>query len=467
MKINLNSFQNASLLVFKICKRTTKLFFSFLILSLFIGTAQNAHAKESRFDAINFTPAFDGGPYVTVYGSQTLKTLQPHADLYFDYAHRPLRFSSGVAGIRQSIIDYTLIANLDVALGLTDWLSVGVNVPLVAYNAFFADTPVAAPSGIADGGFMMGDVGMGFKIRFLDIEKSAVGLAFVPFVTFPTGDELRYAGNGAFTGGGILAAEFKAGDLPLTFALNAGAKIRDNVVRHGVTMDDEVLYGAAANYAFVNDWNAIVELQGSSVMKDLFASSSTSPLEAIASVRHSFGDSGFAANLGGGAGVIKGIGTPRFRGFAGLSWTGKKSEPKVVVEAPKDDRIQDGKIVISWGKIYYDTNKATIKPVSFPVLDEVVSVMNAHSEITMVEVQGHTDARASDAYNLKLSQARADASRKYLISKGISPEKLTAVGYGESKPIATNDTADGMSQNRRTEFVIVKSNSVPVVAPAQ
>lgn len=448
------------LLCIRIHMKNYFLFLAFFSTMMAGGAVQ---AKESRFDAINFTPTFDGGSYVTVYGAQTLQQWQPHFNLYLDYANKPLIFT-GAAG-DQSIIDYSLIANVNASLGLTDWLTVGANVPVVLYNSFFADTPIAAPSGIADGGFMMGDVGLGFKIRLLDGNKSAVGLALIPFVTFPTGDEIRYVGNGAITGGGLFAAEFKAGKLPLSFALNLGAKIRDNVVRHGITMDDEILFSGAANYKFVQDWEAIVELQGSTVAKDFFASNKTTPVEALASVRHNFGNTGLDLTAGAGFGVNNGVGTPRVRGFMGLGWTGKKPEPKVEPVVVKDDRIQDGKIVINWGKIYYDTNKTTIKPVSYPVLDEVVSVLNAHSEITLVEVQGHTDARASDAYNLKLSQGRANASRQYLIDKGISPDRLTAVGYGEAKPIATNDTDEGMGQNRRTEFVILNSQPSTESAP--
>jgi OOP family OmpA-OmpF porin len=66
-----------------------------------------------------------------------------------------------------------------------------------------------------------------------------------------------------------------------------------------------------------------------------------------------------------------------------------------------------------------------------------------------VEVAGHTDSRGNDSYNLKLSQRRAESVRDYLISMGIESSRLTARGYGESQPVATNSTEGGRAQNRR------------------
>jgi OOP family OmpA-OmpF porin len=69
-----------------------------------------------------------------------------------------------------------------------------------------------------------------------------------------------------------------------------------------------------------------------------------------------------------------------------------------------------------------------------------------------LEVAGHTDQRASAEYNEKLSRRRADAVRDYLIGKGVSADRLSAAGYGETKPVADNNTEAGRQQNRRVEF---------------
>jgi outer membrane protein OmpA-like peptidoglycan-associated protein len=104
--------------------------------------------------------------------------------------------------------------------------------------------------------------------------------------------------------------------------------------------------------------------------------------------------------------------------------------------------------------IQFDTGKATIKAVSFPILDEVVALMKARKDLK-VGVYGHTDSVGADAMNLTLSKNRAAACVKYLVEHGISSGRLQSEGYGETKPLTTNDTADGRAKNRRTEFKVL------------
>ena len=107
--------------------------------------------------------------------------------------------------------------------------------------------------------------------------------------------------------------------------------------------------------------------------------------------------------------------------------------------------------------IQFDTNKATIRKQSFPTLDEAVQVMAEYPHITLI-IEGHTDDRGSDEKNMKLSQARADSVKQYFVMKGIATDRLTALGYGETKPVATNKTNAGRQDNRRIEFKLVQPN---------
>lgn len=104
--------------------------------------------------------------------------------------------------------------------------------------------------------------------------------------------------------------------------------------------------------------------------------------------------------------------------------------------------------------VYFETNKSVIKPDSYGLLDEVAGVLLEHPEILRVRIEGHTDSRGSDAANLKLSDSRAAAVRTYLIEKGVAAERLTSVGYGESKPIAEGNDEAAWSRNRRVDFFI-------------
>ncbi len=101
-------------------------------------------------------------------------------------------------------------------------------------------------------------------------------------------------------------------------------------------------------------------------------------------------------------------------------------------------------------KIYFDTGKATIKPESYPILEEVCRLLKEYPNV-IVEVEGHTDTRGSAEYNLRLSQARADAVKNWLINHGcISPDRIKAIGYGESRPeVFPERTPEDYQRNRR------------------
>jgi outer membrane protein OmpA-like peptidoglycan-associated protein len=102
----------------------------------------------------------------------------------------------------------------------------------------------------------------------------------------------------------------------------------------------------------------------------------------------------------------------------------------------------------------FATDRDLILPVSAGLLREVAAVLEAHPELRRVEVSGHTDDRGDDAHNLDLSQRRAESIRRWLLGVGIAPERLEARGYGETRPLAANDSAAGRALNRRVEFVV-------------
>ncbi|MBP1687073.1 MAG: outer membrane protein precursor, partial [Deltaproteobacteria bacterium] len=101
--------------------------------------------------------------------------------------------------------------------------------------------------------------------------------------------------------------------------------------------------------------------------------------------------------------------------------------------------------------VHFDFDKATLKTDAKPILDEAVQVLKQEGSVDIV-VEGHTDSVGTDQYNLGLSRRRADSVRRYLVDHGIAASRITAEGLGESKPVASNDAADGRAQNRRVEL---------------
>ncbi len=105
-------------------------------------------------------------------------------------------------------------------------------------------------------------------------------------------------------------------------------------------------------------------------------------------------------------------------------------------------------------QVHFATAKYRVLPDSFALLDQVVQVLNDFPKMH-ISIEGHTDSVGTEASNMRLSEKRAEAVLDYLVSKGIGPDRLEATGFGPTKPIASNKTVRGRSQNRRTEFRIV------------
>jgi OOP family OmpA-OmpF porin len=135
-------------------------------------------------------------------------------------------------------------------------------------------------------------------------------------------------------------------------------------------------------------------------------------------------------------------------------------EPKVEAPPPpKRVEVTQDKIVIN-EKIQFDYNKATIKPESHGLLNEIVSVIKENPHIKKISIEGHTDSDGSYNYNLKLSDDRSASVMKYLTDHGIDAGRLASRGFGESKAIAPNDTDEGQEKNRRVEFMITEQEEV-------
>ena len=116
--------------------------------------------------------------------------------------------------------------------------------------------------------------------------------------------------------------------------------------------------------------------------------------------------------------------------------------------------------------VYFARGLDTILPNSFTILDSVAEVLRDNAFITKVRVEGNTDSEGPDDLNLELSQRRAESVIAYLVTKGVTADRLEAKGYGETQPIATNATPLGRAKNRRVEFKILSVYGTPVATPA-
>jgi OmpA-OmpF porin, OOP family len=139
------------------------------------------------------------------------------------------------------------------------------------------------------------------------------------------------------------------------------------------------------------------------------------------------------------------------------------NEPETYNGFEDEDGCPDkGKVIVRKGKleildkIYFETDKDEIKPVSYPLLDAIAATIKGNPQIQLIEIQGHADERGDDAHNLDLTERRAAAVKRALYERNVEPGRLKSHGYGETKPVCTQHNEDCWSRNRRSEFIILK-----------
>jgi outer membrane protein OmpA-like peptidoglycan-associated protein len=146
-------------------------------------------------------------------------------------------------------------------------------------------------------------------------------------------------------------------------------------------------------------------------------------------------------------------GTTSFEGGATTPIVGTAPAPKPEAPPPRVV-VRDNQIQIS-EKIQFDVNKATIKPESNSLLDEIAATFQKNPQIKKVSIDGFASSEGGADFNKKLSDDRAKSVMAYLTTHGVAKDRVTAKGWGIEKPIADNSTEDGREKNRRVEFNII------------
>lgn len=154
------------------------------------------------------------------------------------------------------------------------------------------------------------------------------------------------------------------------------------------------------------------------------------------------------AAVGGGAGAI-----------IGRQMDKQAEEMKQSVPDAKVERVGEGIVVEFTDKILFDFNKSDLSVAAMTNLAKAIEVFKKYPD-TNIEVQGHTDNKGSDKYNMRLSTERATNVRNYLEHNGVAASRLTVKAFGESAPKYDNNTADGQAQNRRVEFLITANEKM-------
>jgi outer membrane protein OmpA-like peptidoglycan-associated protein len=141
--------------------------------------------------------------------------------------------------------------------------------------------------------------------------------------------------------------------------------------------------------------------------------------------------------------------------------------PRLLFDLEKPRVAVEGGGFVILGQVHFGLDAVKLSPEEDAILTEVANTLRARPDLVRVEVQGHTDSQGGAAYNLTLSQKRAEVVRQALLDRGVAPEQLVARGYGQQFPIADNATEEGRAENRRVEFKILEATAEEIIPEGQ
>jgi outer membrane protein OmpA-like peptidoglycan-associated protein len=359
----------------------------------------------------------------------------------------------------------------------------------------------------------VGDLGLHVKTRVARLGR--VGIGAIASVFVPTGTSRDpFLGEAATTPQLVGVADAALGRLRL--ALNGGIRVRRTTTfmdmgstsgapatMGSITTSTALPVGVGAAFGLVPERVEVIgEIFGAI---PIGAHRGYQPLEALGGVKVYLAKSSYLS-IGAGRGLVPGqAGNPDFRGVIGIVFEPKPAKRLVasvpddmIAEAPPPAQAEDGfadrdndgiadgddkcpdepetynwvddqdgcpdvdrKLVIekeselvTLRPIEFEFDKAVLRPSALPILAAVVKALEDNPDLTLIEVQGHTDEQGNDAYNLDLSERRAATVMAHLIERGITASRLTSHGYGEMQPIDTRHTQAAYTLNRRVAFII-------------
>lgn len=489
------------------------------ILGLLLGLslrATPAAAQVQGFDVQNFKPTPGPRDLVIVPQSQPLSHLSGAVGAYLSFAFDPLVLLDQNEQRTLDVVKNRLQLDLMGALGVKDFMEIGLVMPIILLQQSGNLEQLGTEGQIQS--TVLGDLALLAKFTFLRRRSYAkgFGIAMVNRVNFPTGKREAFTSDGTPSWNPTFVFDYRFGMgalisvqtgvyirfVPLvfqdtligpTFTAAAGAEL-PLVRRYGVT----ALGGAYVNVPLLKLPESVRQI----------------PAEVMLGLRW-YSSIGVTFTTGLNFGADCGFTVPTFRFFLAAVWVPGKTREYEAIEnfkkppvdpdgdgvigdydhcpdipgpvenhgCPESDQDKDGIIdrvddcpnlagrkeyngcprvyqkenkIRVLERVHFATDQDVILPESFSVLEEVAEVMRAHPEWLEILVEGHCDSRASDAYNLDLSQRRAQAVMKFLLARGIAPSRIRAQGFGRSRPIADNNTEEGMALNRRVEFTILK-----------
>lgn len=278
--------------------------------------AAPVRADTQTFNALFFKPATGRNPYLMLHGIDTLHQYQFQVGEYFSYGYRPLEVRLNTQRIT-GVINHSLVSDFVAAFGITEWMQLGVDMPFALVN-WYQDPNVAPPPGY-NNKMSLGDIRIEAKARALDACAFPVGLAFVPWMTVPTGKGQYFVGDTGLTGGLTVVAE---GRVTRRFGLtgNVGFKAGKRVNFRNLDWQYKLLMGLGGYFQFGKGLSVFGEVNSESAFSHFWNDRDMNVAEGIVGVKWDIKDTGVGVNAGFGSCFICGVDGALARSVVGVTY---------------------------------------------------------------------------------------------------------------------------------------------------
>jgi outer membrane protein OmpA-like peptidoglycan-associated protein len=452
-------------------------FFCFLLL---LGSISQANIVGS--DLQNFAPITSGLDFVTVQSANTLEPGVINVGAFLNYAVNTLPYFAGTNTQPKTIFNDSLLGvDFNLGMGLMRGWDIGVSMPSVVSQTVNSDQPHGQFEQVG-----VVEVRPNTKVRLLG--NTETGLAAVLSMTLPMVQSSPFTGK---ENNPIYNLELAAHTTyeKVVLGINGGYRFRTPgtpIASQGISpFGDQYTGSLAASYLMSSiDTKIIGEIFGATPVRstnfntDRYASS----LESLIGLKHDF-TTNFSMHAGGGIGLMPGVADPDWRLYAGLNYSfgplfskrpvqqlKEPTRPDAPAELDNDstdnlnldpfDRTPQLPVETFIVKdILFKFNSDQLEAESKETLDKLARYLNKPPVFNKLLISGHTDSVGKAAYNLNLSQRRANSVKQYLVQADQIPEtKVSATGYGLTMPIASNANYQGRALNRRVEFKIYRDS---------
>lgn len=437
-----------------------------ILLLAFLLNNPSAKANVLGIDAQNFNPTTNGLDFVTVHSSATLDPGIVNIGFFLNYAVNSLPYVYGVGGSgqnRSKFNDRLFSSDLNFGVGLSENWDVGFSFPYLISQQ------------VDDGGQLgryseTGMTGQRVNTKYRFYKGSQWGSAVVASVDRSLVENSPYTGDGPGPTYNLeLATDVMVKEVLLGF--NLGHRWRSPGTSlasiYGISpLPNQWIYSIAASYLLSKlDTKLIWELYGSypsgkssDAQTMNISDRERSSLETLVGLKYDM-TTNLAFHVGGGTEIYHGTGTPAWRVYSGMNYAFGPVWGKTPVEQPARDVTKIPKVqnfTLTFLRFKFDSTE--LDPSSYKNLDIVVKMIRETPNVQKITIEGHTDSVGAEAYNLKLSQSRANTVKNYLQKHmpELSKVPFQDIGYGESQPIANNGNYQGRSKNRRVVIRVAR-----------